>query len=79
MRMSAAKLVLLLCDDGSGCLIHFFCKWYSELGHHAPSAPMILVGTKLDLREDPGTIRKLRERWVSLDSCLYHNQFTPIV
>lgn len=25
---------------------------------------MLLVGTKLDLRDDPNTIEKLRERWV---------------
>jgi small GTP-binding protein len=28
-------------------------KWIPELRHHAPNAPIILVGTKTDLREDP--------------------------
>jgi small GTP-binding protein len=28
-------------------------KWIPELRHHAPNAPVILVGTKTDLREDP--------------------------
>ncbi|KAH9808870.1 P-loop containing nucleoside triphosphate hydrolase protein [Melampsora americana] len=37
-------------------------KWYPEICHHAPNIPLILVGTKLDLREDPQTIEKLRER-----------------
>ncbi|KAH9469664.1 hypothetical protein Pst134EA_006949 [Puccinia striiformis f. sp. tritici] len=37
-------------------------KWYPEICHHAPNIPLILVGTKLDLREDPVTIEKLRER-----------------
>ncbi|KZT72769.1 hypothetical protein DAEQUDRAFT_802324 [Daedalea quercina L-15889] len=37
-------------------------KWYPEISHHAPSTSIVLVGTKLDLREDPGTIEKLRER-----------------
>ncbi|OMH85171.1 Ras-related protein Rac1 [Zancudomyces culisetae] len=31
-------------------------------GHHSPNVPCILVGTKLDLREDPETIEKLREK-----------------
>jgi Ras-related C3 botulinum toxin substrate 1 len=28
-------------------------KWIPELRHHAPNAPVILVGTKTDLRDDP--------------------------
>jgi len=28
-------------------------KWYPELKHHCPGIPMLLVGTKLDLRNDP--------------------------
>jgi len=37
-------------------------KWFPEISHHAPSTATVLVGTKLDLREDPATIEKLRER-----------------
>ncbi|KAG6876338.1 Rho GTPase protein rac1 [Termitomyces sp. T32_za158] len=37
-------------------------KWYPEISHHAPSTSVVLVGTKLDLREDPTTIEKLRDR-----------------
>jgi len=37
-------------------------KWRPEIGHHAPDTPMLLVGTKMDLREDRDTIQKLSER-----------------
>jgi len=37
-------------------------KWFPEISHHAPNIPIILVGTKLDLREDRETIEKLREK-----------------
>jgi len=40
-------------------------QWYPEISHHAPNVPMILVGTKLDLREDRDTIDKLRDRRMS--------------
>ena len=37
-------------------------QWYPEITHHAPNIPIILVGTKLDLREDKETILKLRQK-----------------
>ncbi|KAJ1549327.1 DNA topoisomerase 1, partial [Cladochytrium tenue] len=39
--------------------------WYPEINHHAPNTPMILVGTKLDLREDRETIERLRDKRMS--------------
>ena len=35
-------------------------KWYPEISHHCPSAPVLLVGTKIDLREDKETVQELR-------------------
>ncbi|KAI9637140.1 P-loop containing nucleoside triphosphate hydrolase protein [Dioszegia hungarica] len=42
-------------------------KWLPEITHHCPNTPLILVGTKLDLRDDPVTLQRLKER-----------RFTPI-
>ena len=40
-------------------------KWFPEVNHHCPNAPVVLVGTKLDLREDKETIEKLKEKKLS--------------
>mmetsp|Transcript_8069 Transcript_8069/g.16120 ORF Transcript_8069/g.16120 Transcript_8069/m.16120 type:complete len:194 (+) Transcript_8069:58-639(+) len=37
-------------------------KWHPEIQHHSPGVPFILVGTKLDLRDDPETIGRLQEK-----------------
>jgi len=37
-------------------------RWYPELQHHCPGTPCLLVGTKLDLREDPGVNDSLRSQ-----------------
>jgi len=34
-------------------------KWIKEIQHHAPNIPFILVGTKIDLREDRENIERL--------------------
>jgi len=36
-------------------------KWFPEVKHHCPDAKIILVGTKLDLRDDPETIKRLQQ------------------
>lgn len=36
-------------------------KWYPEIQHFCPDVPIILVGTKMDLRNDPDTLDKLKK------------------
>ncbi|CAB1313168.1 unnamed protein product [Coregonus sp. 'balchen'] len=40
-------------------------KWYPEVRHHCPNTPIILVGTKLDLRDDKDTMERLRDKKLS--------------
>lgn len=37
-------------------------KWIPEIQLHAPGVPFIIVGTKLDLRNDPKTIAELEAK-----------------
>lgn len=51
----------IYCQHGLTCLFSLN-QWYPEVSHHCPNTPIILVGTKLDLREDARTVEKLKER-----------------
>lgn len=37
-------------------------QWYPEVRHHCPHTPILLVGTKLDLRDDKDTVERLRDK-----------------
>lgn len=37
-------------------------KWYPEVKHYCPKVPVLLVGTKSDLRDDQEVLEKLREQ-----------------
>ena len=37
-------------------------KWHPEVSHHCPNTPAILVGLKMDLRDDPATIQALKSK-----------------
>ena len=36
-------------------------RWYVEIKHHCPNVPMLIVGTKSDLRQDENTIESLKK------------------
>lgn len=40
---------------------HIEQKWHPEIKHHCPDVPIILVGNKIDLRDDPSVIEHLHE------------------
>lgn len=40
-------------------------KWKTEVKHHCPSTPFLLVGTKLDLRDDPEMMERSQSRKTS--------------
>uniref|UniRef100_A0A915JLR8 Uncharacterized protein n=1 Tax=Romanomermis culicivorax TaxID=13658 RepID=A0A915JLR8_ROMCU len=40
-------------------------KWFPEVSHHCRNTPIILVGTKSDLRDDKDTIERMKQRHIS--------------
>jgi Ras-related C3 botulinum toxin substrate 1 len=62
--------VLLIIYSISHIFIFLMNQWYPEVNHHCPQTPIILVGTKVDLRDDKNMIDKLREKKLSPISTL---------
>ncbi|KAI9853040.1 MAG: Rho GTPase [Thelocarpon superellum] len=40
-------------------------KWFPEVHHHCPGVPCLIVGTQVDLRDDPSVIAKLEKQKMS--------------
>jgi len=36
-------------------------RWYVEIKHHCPNVPLLIVGTKSDLRTDENTLENLKK------------------
>ncbi|XP_051518654.1 cell division control protein 42 homolog isoform X3 [Myxocyprinus asiaticus] len=45
--------------DGEPYTIGLFDAWVPEITYHCPKTPFLLVGTQIDLRDDPSTIERL--------------------
>ena len=41
-------------------------KWYAEIKHHCPNTPIIIVATKIDLRDDPSAVKRLADKNLSM-------------
>ncbi|KAJ5074452.1 hypothetical protein M0811_01083 [Anaeramoeba ignava] len=56
--------IFLLCFSivSNTSLDNLKLKWIPEINQYCPNAPFILVGTKLDLRDDQDTINSLEEK-----------------
>ena len=59
--------LFLLCFalDAPSSFVNVKERWYPELNHHCPGTPILLVGTKEDLRDDPQVISHLATRGLS--------------
>ncbi|KAF5319272.1 hypothetical protein D9619_008819 [Psilocybe cf. subviscida] len=52
-------ILIVFSVDFPTSLSNVLDKWYPEVSHFCPSTPLLLIGTKTDLRTDPTTLRML--------------------
>ncbi|KAA6384852.1 MAG: putative Rho type small GTPase [Streblomastix strix] len=65
--------------DDKESYTHAYEKWYSEIKEKAPKIPIILVGTKSDLRNDPDSAQKLVSQQDVADRVSAGQQFSKYV
>ncbi|KAA0701800.1 Rho-related GTP-binding protein [Triplophysa tibetana] len=53
--------VICFCITSPASYENVKLKWYPEVSQHCPNVPILLVGTKKDLRDDPEVLKKLKE------------------
>ncbi|KAH9475478.1 GTP-binding protein Rho1 [Psilocybe cubensis] len=52
-------ILIVFSVDFPTSLANVLDKWYPEVSHFCPTTPMLLIGTKTDLRTDDTTLRML--------------------
>ncbi|KJA16037.1 hypothetical protein HYPSUDRAFT_148322 [Hypholoma sublateritium FD-334 SS-4] len=52
-------ILIVFSIDFPTSLANVMDKWYPEVSHFCPSTPLLLIGTKTDLRSDPTTKQML--------------------
>src|SRR5271154_1423429 len=52
--------ILCYCVVAPSTFANVTSKWLPELRHHCPDTPIVLVGTKVDLRQDPNVLNALQ-------------------
>ncbi len=60
--------VILMCFSviSPASLENVYAKWYPEVHHYIPDVPIVLVGTKVDVRSDKDMLEKMKMRYVFL-------------
>lgn len=60
MKLSKIYFYIIFSHHKSVIYSYKYFQWANEIRHHCEHPTIVLVGTKLDLRDDTETIAKLR-------------------